>query len=58
MGSSLPLQHCSGLRRIGGGPPQTGTNNGGGGASEDDDMEDENNGTGGLGLSSIDNKDG
>ena len=34
-----------------------GTNNGGGGASEDDDVEDNDDGTGGSGLSLLDNKD-
>ncbi len=58
MGSSLPLRRCSRLRRIGRGQPQTGTNNGGGRASEDDNVEDNNDGTGGSGLSSINNKDG
>ena len=38
MGSFLPLQCCSGLRKIDGGPPQTDMNNGGGGALEDDDV--------------------
>ncbi len=41
MGSSFPLRHCSGLRRIGGGPLQTGTNDGGGAALEDDNVEDD-----------------
>ena len=42
MGSSSPLQCCSGLRRIGRGPPRMGTKNDSSVALEDEDMEDDN----------------